>query len=208
MIAKLIKWITLPFPKEETHLTRYLAYRELGKAKSILPSKFEKAASISGSNHLCEILGIERQYIKELNHPEYDVRRLPFLDASFDICVADQVIEHVESDLNSVFKEVSRILDFGGIFVNATVMTYPIHYGPKDMWRITPEGHQYLFESNGFEVITSGSWGGFQAVQLLALNLARLPVPKCSWHPVRKIAENQSTDWPVVVWAIGKKISK
>lgn len=151
-------------------------------------------------------MGFSDSQIIPLDYPNYDARSLPFPDAYFDACVADQVLEHIESNPYEMFSEVSRIVRPDGLFINATIMTYPVHFGPKDMWRFTPDGHQLLFEESGFQVIASGSWGGAEALLLITLGLANLSVPRWSHHPIRRIAENTGEKWPIVIWAVGKKL--
>jgi SAM-dependent methyltransferase len=208
-LANLIsKLMLVGFSKEDVHLTRFLQYESLGNLDLALGRNGNLVASISGSERLCKKMGFDASCIVKLDHPAYDIRNLPFPDSYFDVCVADQVLEHVDSEPNRVFREVSRVLKPGGVFVNATVMTYPIHYGPKDMWRFTPDGLEHLFTSNEFEIVTRGSWGGCASVILLALGQAMLPVPVWKAHPLRKIAESNGANWPIVIWAVGRNVKE
>lgn len=203
-MAQCMRMSVKPFPCESTHLTRFLLYRSLtGWAADM---KATNVASISGSQDLCELMGFSEAAVKHLEYPEHDLRNLRFADGSFDACIADQVLEHVEEDPLLVMKECCRIVRREGIVVQATVMTYPIHHGPMDLWRFTPEGMTFLFEQAGLKVVSSGSWGGAAAVGLITLGLARIPVPKSESHPIRKIATNPGRDWPIAVWAIGRKL--
>jgi hypothetical protein len=68
------------------------------------------------------------------------------------------------------------------------------------MWRFTPERHEYLFASAGFEMFCSATWGGSAAVQMVSLGLGMLPVSRWPEHPVRKIAEKLGSEWPVASW--------
>lgn len=60
-----------------------------------------------------------------------DIRRLPFEDASFDLVLATDVIEHVEEDAQAVL-EVRRVLAPGG-FALITVPAFPSLWGLQDI---------------------------------------------------------------------------
>lgn len=203
LIAQCVRLSTKPFECEATHLSRFLLYKSLSGFATGQNAK--TVASISGSQRLCEVMGFERHAIQDLNYPEHDLRNLPYSDCSFDACVADQVLEHVEEDPFLVLRECARVVKPNGIVVQTTVMIYPIHYGPKDLWRFTPDGMRFLFERVGLQTICTGSWGGPRAVALVALGLAQLPVPIVPFHPIRRLATNPGTKWPVVVWIVGRK---
>jgi SAM-dependent methyltransferase len=150
-------------------------------------------------------MGFTEDQIQELSYPKYDIRHLDVPDGLFDACVADQVLEHVESEPGVAIREAARIVRAGGIVVQATVMTYQIHFGPKDLWRFTPGGLRYLFETAGLEVLQCGSWGGRLAAILVVSGLATLSVPRWEYHPVRALARNEGSSWPVVVWCLARK---
>jgi SAM-dependent methyltransferase len=192
-------------PCEDVHLTRFLQYKSLRNWYQTVESKGHKVASISGSLALCGFMGIEDQQIKRLDYPEFDLLALPFADKTFDMLVADQVLEHVEGMPHSVFREAARVLPSGGYFVNATVMTYPLHFGPKDLWRFTPEGHAALFDEAGFSIVHQGSWGGNDAVIAVARGMGLARVPKRRQSKIRRLAESVGHEWPVVIWAVGKR---
>jgi SAM-dependent methyltransferase len=204
LFAKCIQLSVRPFAHENTHLTRFLLYKSLAGVAA--GAAANKVASISGSQRLCELMGFPKESILNLEYPEHDVRSLRFDTGSFDACVADQVLEHVEEEPLVVIRECARVVKPEGLVVQATVMTYPIHHGPKDLWRFTPEGLTFLFEKAGLKIACVGSWGGAGAVGLVNLGLGQLPVPRNDWHPVKRIASDPGTGWPVVVWAVGRKI--
>jgi len=55
----------------------------------------------------------------------YDGRRMPFDDATFDACVSNWVLEHVEHPMDH-FREVARVLRPGGVYCVRTPNLY--HY--------------------------------------------------------------------------------
>jgi SAM-dependent methyltransferase len=206
LLRGLVRLTTAGFETEDTSLTRFRLYHTLAGTGRSLNAK--KVASISGSERLCGVMGFDKSAIVNLDYPEHDLRALNFPDASFDACIADQVLEHIDGDPLSVVRECTRIVKPNGIVAHATVMTYPVHFGPKDLWRFTPEGLSVLFERSGLSILQSGCWGGPRAVILLALDLGQIPVPKNRRHPIRRIALNSGDNWPVVVWIVGEKKSQ
>jgi len=102
-----------------------------------------------------------------------DAHDLPFLDKSFDACIAVAVLEHVADPYRCV-DEVMRILRPGGYVFSETPFMQPVHMGAYDFTRFTHLGHRRLFRY--FEEIRSGVAGGpfMSAGQLLRYALASL----------------------------------
>src|SRR5258708_37032388 len=112
---RLIKMSVAPFSGHDTHLTRYLEYTELGQLA--LDLDYSRVASISSSEHLCNVLKFDHAKVISLNYPEFDARNLPFPDGHFDACVADQVAEHVEGCDIAFVRECARVVRRGGLFI-------------------------------------------------------------------------------------------
>ena len=75
-----------------------------------------------------------------------DAGSIPWPDASFDVVFADNVAEHLE-DPHAVFREVSRVLKSGGVFLIKT--PNKTHYMPA-IARITPHRfHQFINRLRG-----------------------------------------------------------
>lgn len=74
--------------------------------------------SVTGVDMSSHLLGLATSRAKEegahLSLVRGDARRLPFRDAAFEICVCDQVIEHVP-DYASLLAEAYRVLRPGGL---------------------------------------------------------------------------------------------
>jgi SAM-dependent methyltransferase len=75
------------------------------------------------------------------------VERLPVDDASFDLVLCVQVLEHVDDPAAAV-RELHRVVRPGGRVLAATHGTYVYHPGPSDHWRWTHTGLARLFEEN------------------------------------------------------------
>jgi SAM-dependent methyltransferase len=76
------------------------------------------------------------------------VEQLPLDDASFDLVLCIQVLEHVSDPARAV-RELRRVLRPGGRVLAATHGTYPYHPGPADHWRWTHTGLVRLFDGGG-----------------------------------------------------------
>lgn len=77
--------------------------------------------------------------------------RLPLPDASFDIVLSIQVLEHVR-DLGTYFAEIRRVLKPGGTLILSTHGTWLYHPHPEDHWRWTRTGLQLTIEQHGFRL--------------------------------------------------------
>jgi SAM-dependent methyltransferase len=95
-----------------------------------------------------------------------DAHDLPFVDASFDACVANAVLEHVVDPYRCV-EEIARVLGPSGFVYAETPFMQPVHMRAHDFTRFTYLGHRRLFRR--FADIRSGVCGGpgVSAAQLL-----------------------------------------
>jgi len=71
----------------------------------------------------------------------FDGRRMPFADASFDACVSNFVLEHVEHPAEH-FKEVVRVLRPGGVYCLRTPNLF--HYVSLGAWMMPQWMHLML----------------------------------------------------------------
>ena len=88
---------------------------------------------------------------------------LPFSRKSFDGVICTEVLEHLPEP-EACLCEIKRVLKTGGRVYVTTPMTWYLHYEPNDYFRFTPYGLKYLFEKNGFTVLSLERIGGFTAV--------------------------------------------
>lgn len=100
-------------------------------------------------------LGEDRSYIPldVTGYPDHRFRiirdgRIPLPDASVDLLVCWQVLEHVH-EMESFFSEVKRVLKPGAQAFFTTHGLFRIH-DSEDFWRWTPMGLRQLFEAQGF----------------------------------------------------------
>ena len=99
---------------------------------------FERAAEYVGvdvaENPYADVLGA--------------IEDLPLEDASFDIVLCLQVLEHTEDPDRGV-RELHRVTRPGGLVLASTHGTQVYHPLPGDHWRWTHTGLERLFERNG-----------------------------------------------------------
>lgn len=169
-------------------------------------SKAASVLSISKSLELIRALGLADVRIDEADFPEFDILDLPYPAATFDFVVADQVLEHVAGNPFDAVSETLRILKPGGVAVMTTCLMNPIHYGPSDCWRFTPEGLMTMFDREDICQYEVDAWGNRAALLLVALGFRSLPVPdRKGGGAIQAIATYNEPNWPIVTWAIAQK---
>ena len=75
------------------------------------------------------------------------VEALPVGDASFDVVLCTQVLEHCDDPAQAV-RELRRVTRPGGRVLASTHGVQVYHPSPTDYWRWTHEGLRRLFEQN------------------------------------------------------------
>jgi SAM-dependent methyltransferase len=76
------------------------------------------------------------------------VEAIPVADASFDVVLCLQVLEHVP-DPPAAVRELRRVVRPGGRVLLSTHGVYPFHPNPDDLWRWTHQGLERLFRGSG-----------------------------------------------------------
>jgi len=79
-----------------------------------------------------------------------------FGNQKFDAIFSISVFEHLAMPW-LVAKEISKILEVGGITYHMSHFAWPLHEKPWDFWRFSDEGFRVLFsQALGFEIIQAG----------------------------------------------------
>ncbi|MCP5368727.1 MAG: methyltransferase domain-containing protein [Hyphomicrobiales bacterium] len=129
-------------------------------------------------------------------YPEFDLCR-DVLPRTFDVIIADNVLEHVPDPAAAV-ANVWRMLAPGGTFLVATPFMVRVHSDGQDFHRWTERALRILLETAGFEpeLVETFSWGNRKCV---AANLDR-------WAPYGWYRDMRNEpDFPLTVWAVARK---
>jgi SAM-dependent methyltransferase len=79
---------------------------------------------------------------------EGTIEAIPAGDASFDLVLCTQVLEHCDDPAQGV-RELRRVVKPGGRVLLSTHGVQVYHPAPHDLWRWTHEGLERLFLTNG-----------------------------------------------------------
>jgi len=134
---------------------------------------------------------------REANFPWFDICK-DVLENKFDLIIADQVFEHLLYP-HKAAKNVYSMLKAGGFFLITTPFLIKLHPVPNDCTRWTETGIKYFLNEAGFpfDEIKTKSWGNRACVKA---NFNKWK-NKGWFHSIKNEPE-----FPVVVWALAKKI--
>jgi SAM-dependent methyltransferase len=104
---------------------------------------------------------------------------LPMKDRTVDTIFTAAVLEHIEEPFDAI-KEFARLLKQGGCIIATVPLMWHVHEDPRDFFRYTSFGLNYLFTKAGFaiEMIKpmSGFWVTFgQHLSFMALRYNKGP---------------------------------
>ncbi|MGH9423650.1 MAG: class I SAM-dependent methyltransferase [Thermoanaerobaculia bacterium] len=165
---------------------------------------FLKARSISSLRCL-EISPAPQTPWAKLGFQEYTSTRFPefdicvmCLDSSFDVVIADQVLEHVVDPVEAV-RNCKRMLTEGGWLLVAAPFLFRVHGRPRDFTRWTADGLSQLFVKAGFsaDAVVARSWGN-RACARAHIGSSRV-LPYGFWRPMQN-----EDEYPVMSWAFGQ----
>lgn len=112
---------------------------------------------------MCKTLFSRNMYYIGATWPEETIENLSYQAESFDLSIADQILEHVERPWVAA-AELERVTKKGGVCVVATPGLYPIHPSPLDCWRIMPDGYRVLFPESRWDYLDLSMWGNADRV--------------------------------------------
>ncbi len=121
-------------------------------------------------------------------------RPLPFLDNTFDIVIASNVLEHLPNP-EEAMKEYARVLRPGGRIIGAVPFFASIHQAPYDFYRYTHFALSYILKKTGY---------AHERVEVLGTaEEAYLQVQKKMFIMARD-TKNRYPDFPrkFLIWAI------
>ena len=156
--APLVRWLAAEAARAATELG---AYRLLDVGCGEMPylDLFEP--------HTQEIVGLDTW-----DNPRASLRgpieAIPAPDASFDVVLCAQVLEHVDDPAQGV-RELGRVTRPGGRVLLSTHGTFVYHPNPVDLWRWTGAGLERLFTVNGDWASVTVSAGSGTASSLAML---------------------------------------
>jgi SAM-dependent methyltransferase len=114
---------------------------------------------------------------------------IPALDESFDSVICTSVLEHLEEP-EQALRECHRVLKAGGIAIYTVPFIWHLHEEPRDFYRFSKYGLDYLFKKVGFDILEinalSGFWGTFG--QMLAYNIYRFNRGPLRWFKIIDVA--------------------
>jgi len=113
---------------------------------------------------------------------------IPVPDASFDSVICTSVLEHLEEP-EQALRECLRILKSGGFAIYCVPFIWHLHEEPRDFYRFSKYGIDYLFTKVGFDVVElnalCGFWGSFG--QMLVYNLFRFNRGPIRWLKIMEV---------------------
>lgn len=103
-----------------------------------------------------------------------DIYNMPFENCTFESAISTAVLEHLEEPQQAI-NETYRVLKKDGIAIFSCPFIWHIHEEPRDFFRYSEFGLDYMFKKAGFDVLEivplSGFWVTFG--QLLAYVIKR-----------------------------------
>lgn len=85
---------------------------------------------------------------------------IPQNDESFDCVLSTAVLEHLEDPQRALY-EAYRVLKPGGYAIYTAPFFWHLHEEPRDFYRYTKFGLEYLFKTAGFEIVEIKPLSGF-----------------------------------------------
>lgn len=192
-------------PKGDWSVTRHYLYTRLMGMFRPYDGSDKRCLSVSHSTFLTALLGLQNSVVKEANFPEHNMLSLDFPSESFDFCISDQVLEHVEGSPFNAFEESVRVVKRGGYIVHTTCFMNQIHGTPKDYWRFTPDALRLIAEHCDTHILDCGGWGNKNVWGYMELGFRTRRVPSDPSHPICRMAMENDDTIPIVTWVVAQK---
>lgn len=96
----------------------------------------------------------------------YDI---PAENDSFDCILSTAVLEHLEEP-EQALREAFRVLKPGGYAIYTAPLFWHVHEEPRDFYRYTSYGLDYLFRKAGFQILELAALSGFGVTFFTELN--------------------------------------
>ena len=97
-----------------------------------------------------------------------DGRSMPFANASVDVVLCTQVLEHIPEPL-PVISEIRRVLKPGGKLMLSVPAIFPQHGSPGDYWRYMPQGLAWILRD--FQTVSIKGEAGTVPSIFLVINV-------------------------------------
>jgi SAM-dependent methyltransferase len=172
--ARLDPPLSMPTYAVRAPLARWLASEaeradaDLGRYRLLDAGCGEKPYAPLFAAHASEYVGLD-----SAAHVHADlvgpIEAIPAEDASFDLVLCIQVLEHVDDPAKAI-RELHRVTRPGGRVLLSTHGAMVYHPNPSDPWRWTHEGLERLFAANGEWGSVTVSPGSGTASSLAMLN--------------------------------------
>jgi SAM-dependent methyltransferase len=95
-----------------------------------------------------DTLDIATGITDQLTYVTQDEYKFPIPDATYDIVISANVLEHVKK-IWRWLPEVARVCKAGGHVITIVPVSWPYHPFPVDCWRVFPDGMAALYEDSG-----------------------------------------------------------
>lgn len=139
-------------------------------------------------SHVSEHIGVDHHDTMH-NKSEVDIfgtaYYIPVEDASFDSAICTAVLEHLEEP-ELALRECYRVLKPGGKAIYTVPFIWHLHEEPRDFFRFSKYGLDYLFRKAGFELVEIKALSGFWVTfcQLLVYYLLRFNRGPLRWFKI------------------------
>ena len=113
--------------------------------------------------YVSEHVGLDHEWTKhEINNVDIfgTAYEIPVDDASFDSAICTAVLEHLERP-ESALRECFRVLKSQGVAIYSAPFIWHLHEAPRDFYRYSKYGLEFLFKEAGFEIISIKPLAGF-----------------------------------------------